>query len=131
MFESMTVTHILAALLGLYFIAAGIGFLRDRSVVATMFQGLKTQPMLGYLGGLIAFSIGGAMVAVHNDWSTWLASFVSLVGWAALIEGVLLLAVRDWFMGLFDGLLTSDSLLKGLGLATVAAGAVLVWCAVA
>ena len=131
MFSTLTLTQILAALIGLYFVAAGIGLLRDRVSVATMFQALKTQPMLSYLGAIIAFTIGGAMVALHNDWSTWLSSFVSLVGWAALLEGVLMLAARDWYLDLFEGLLTSDGFLKGISIATIAGGALLLVCAFA
>ncbi len=129
MFDSLTLTQGLAALIGLYFLAAGIGLLRERECLGPMFQELKAQPMLGYLAAMVAFSIGGAMVALHNDWSTWLSSFVSLIGWAALLEGTLLLAARTWYLGLFEGLLTSDGFLKAISVATIAGGIVLLWCA--
>lgn len=131
MFESLSLTQSLAALIGLYFLAAGAGLLRDRDVVTGMFQELKAQPMLGYLSGVLAFAIGGAIVSVHNDWSTWLSSFVSLVGWISLLEGTLLLTARTWFLEMFEGLLTSDGVLKGMSVATLIAGAVLMWCALA
>lgn len=131
MFDSLTVTQGLASLIGLYFLAAGIGVLRDRDSVGAMFQELKAQPMMGYLGALIAFCIGGAIVGVHNDWSTWLSSFVSLVGWAALLEGTALLAARTWFLELFEGLVTSDGFLNVISYATIAGGLVLLWCALA
>ncbi len=129
MFDSLTLTQSLAALIGLYFLAAGIGLLRDRDSLAVMFKELKAQPMLGYLGAVLAFVIGGAMVALHNDWSTWLSSFVSLIGWASLLEGTLMLAARSWFLELFEGLLTSDGFLKAISYATIAGGAVLLLCA--
>lgn len=131
MFDALTLTQGLAALIGLYFVSAGVGLLRDRAGAAAMFQALKTQPMLGYLGALIAFAIGGAIVAVHNDWSSWLAGFVSLVGWVALLEGVLLLAAREWFIGLFDNALTRDGFLKAAAIATIVAGIAVLVCALA
>lgn len=129
MFESLTLTEGLAALIGLYFLAAGVGLLRDRTSLLPMFQELKAQPMLGYLSGVLTFAIGGAMVGLHNDWSTWLSSFVSLIGWGALLEGTLLLAARTWFLELFEGMLTADGFLKAISIATIVGGAVLLWCA--
>jgi len=129
MFESLSHTQSLAALIGLYFLAAGVGLLRDRDALIQMFQELKTQPMLGYLGAVLAFAIGGAIVAVHNDWSTWLSSFVSLVGWISLVEGTLLLAARTWFLEKVEGMATSDRFVKVMSVATLAVGAVLMWCA--
>lgn len=125
-----SVTETLAALIGLYFLAAGVGLLGNRYDIARMFDDLKSQPMLGYFGGLIAFAIGGALVAVHNDWSGWLAAFVSLVGWVALLEGILMLAMPGWYIGLFDGLQRKPGLIKGLAWLTVGLGAVLVAAAV-
>ena len=118
-------TETLAALIGLYFLAAGVGLLGNRYDITKMFDHLKSQPMLGYLGGLLAFAIGGALVAVHNDWSGWLAAFVSLVGWVALAEGVLMLAIPGWYLGLFDGLARKPGLIQGLGWLTVGLGAIL------
>lgn len=131
MLDQLTLTQGLAALIGLYFVSAGLGLLRDRSGVAAMLDALKTQPLMGYLSGLIAFVIGGAMVALHNDWSSLLAGFVSLVGWCALIEGVLMLAFREQFFAVFDDWMTRDGFIKGAAIATLIVGAVLLWCGLA
>lgn len=128
MFDSLTATQGLAALIGLYFVSAGIGLLRDRSSALQMFDAIKTQPGLGYLAGVIAFVIGGAMVAIHNDWNTVLAGVVSLIGWIALIEGILMLSMRERFIGFFETFVVSDSFLKVMSVATVVAGVLLLWC---
>lgn len=125
----MTTTDILTALIGLYFLAAGTGLLRDRAGALRMIADLKTQPVVGYLAGLFTFVLGGALVAVHNDWSTLQSGFVSLIGWAALIEGVLLLSFRDKFLSAFDGMFSSDSVLKTMALVVMALGAVLLFVA--
>lgn len=126
MLETYSLTQTLALLIGLYFLAAGVGLLTNRYDVAKMFDDLKAQPMLAYLGAFLAFAIGGVIVALHNDWSGWLAGFVSLVGWAALIEGVLLLAAPGWYLNLFDGLAAKQGLMKGLAWLTLVLGAVLI-----
>jgi hypothetical protein len=62
----MTTTHTLAALIGLYFFAAGVGLLVERNNAAELLRELTAQPVLGFLGGIIAFVIGGAIIGVHT-----------------------------------------------------------------
>ena len=97
MLEQLNTTEILAALIGLYFFAAGIGLLVERNGISQLYQGLTDQPMLGYIAGILAFVVGGTIVAVHNQWDGLLQGFVSLVGWICLIEGALVLAFRRQF----------------------------------
>jgi hypothetical protein len=94
----MATTDILAALIGLYFICGGMALLTDRKAMAGMMHAFTNQPALAYLGGVMAFITGGAILAVHSSWGGLLAGFVTLVGWVALIEGVLLIAARQPFL---------------------------------
>ena len=119
MLAVMTTTHTLAALIGLYFVAGGVGLLVDRNNASKLMRELTAQPMFGYLGGLIAFAIGGAIVGVHNNWNSLLSGFVSLVGWLSLLEGVLMLA----------RLTLSSIMVSAFGFGTLLAGVVLVWAA--
>lgn len=125
--ESIAIVLTLTTLIGLYFTAAGIGVLVERDNINAMFQELVDQPMLGYLAGVVAFVTGGAILAVHNEWGDLLSAFISLIGWAALIEGVLMLAVRRWFLGLFAGLTFSSTAITAIGSTTVLAGLILLW----
>ena len=129
MMTDMTTTQILAGLIGLYFVSAGIGLLIERPGMQAMFDELKASAMLGYMGGILAFAIGGTIVAIHNDWSSLLAGFVSLIGWISLLEGALLLAFRRRFLALFDGWMLSASFVAGMGGVTILVGALL-WFAV-
>ena len=130
MLDNPTTTQILAALIGLYFLAAGVGLLVDRKNASELMRELTAHPMFGFLGGIIAFAIGGAIVAVHNNWDSLLSGFVSLVGWMSLAEGVLMLACRKWFLGLFTRLALSPGVVTVFGLGTLIAGAMLVSAAI-
>ena len=121
----MTTTQIIAALIGLYFLSAGIGLLVERSAIRHMLNELKSSPMLAYLGGVMAFAIGAAIVAVHNDWSSILAGIVSFIGWMCLVEGILLLAARRWFLSLFGSGWVSEGRATALGAATAVGGLIL------
>jgi hypothetical protein len=108
-------------------LAAGVGLLAERDNATQLMRELVAQPMWGFLGGIIAFIIDGAIVSVHNNWNSLLSGFVSLVGWAALLEGVLMLACRKWFLGLFARLTLSASTVSAFG--TLSLGTVLMLAA--
>ncbi len=127
----MDTTGTIASLIGLYFVAAGVGLLVDRDFCAKVIAELNDQTLLGFLGGIVVFVIGGTIVAVHNDWSGLLSGFVSLFGWVALAEGVLILAFQKWFLGLFSGFDLSPSVITVFGAGTTSFGLLLVLAAFA
>ena len=124
-------THTIALLIGLYFLAAGIRLMTDPPAMARMAKELVESPLAGFYGGLIAFAIGGAIVSVHNIWTGLLAGFVSLVGWIALIEGLLILAARAWFLGIFARVPLTPAFIRPTGAGTALVGSVLIWAALA
>jgi hypothetical protein len=125
MIETLSVTQILAVFIGLYMVAAGIGFLTGRGSYATLIDELRDNTALGYVTGAFVFALGAAMVAVHNLWTGPLAIVVSLVGWGALIEGVLMLAIRRTFLGLVKVVPLTPATLVPFGIAAIVGGAVL------
>jgi hypothetical protein len=125
MIETLSTTQILAVFIGLYMVAAGIGFLTGRGSYATLIDELRDNTALGYVTGAFVFALGAAMVAVHNLWTGPLAIVVSLVGWGALIEGVLMLAIRRTFLGLVKVVPLTPATLVPCGIAAIVLGAVL------
>ncbi len=125
MFADATLTEILARIFGLYMLAAGIGLALNRADLAKMLEEMQQSPLVFYLGGLITFAIGATIVSLHNDFSGPLAIFITLFGWVALGEGVIMLAcpqVMQAFGGKFVGLIKSA---KIYGAAVAALGVVL------
>ena len=94
----LTLTFSLA--LGAYMIAAGIGGLADPDRWDGVMTEMKNRPGLAYLTGAFVFTIGVAIVALHNIWTDWLAGLISLIGWGAVLEGLFLLAAPATFLNM-------------------------------
>ncbi len=101
-------TLFLARMIGLYCILIALAMLlRGQSTVDAV-AGLLRDPPLMLVLGVITVAAGLAMVLAHNVWSgTAIAVIVTVIAWATLVKGLLLL------------ILTPDAeaalILKGLG----------------
>ncbi len=83
----------LAEAIGLYMIVVGIGGLIAPSRWRAMMDDLERSPGLVMALGFPVFAVGAALVLIHSIWTDPLAVIVSLIGYVALIEGALLLAI--------------------------------------
>ncbi|GGC98573.1 DUF2065 domain-containing protein [Aquisalinus flavus] len=96
MFETTTVLTLhLAKALGLYMVAAGLSGLVSHGRWQRWMADFGPESALTYVTGVVAFAIGTAIIIAHTIWSSPLAVMVTLVGWAALIEGLVLIAFPD------------------------------------
>jgi uncharacterized membrane protein len=117
--------------IGVYMVAAGIGLVTDRDAYATLIDDLRENTALGYVTGAFVFVLGAAMVAVHNLWTGPLAVVVSVFSWGALIEGVLMLAVRRQFLGLVNVVPFTGATTLRFGIAAIVLGLVLLYAGLA
>jgi hypothetical protein len=83
----------LAVLIGLYELAAGLVSLSGRMDWTAMLDEFERSPGLTFVTGFMAFAIGGAIVLGHNHWTDPLAVIVSLIGWIAAAEGLLIMVM--------------------------------------
>lgn len=85
-------TIFLSKLLGLYCVVVGLAMLVHSHATPEMIKGLVQCAPALYLAGIIALAMGLAMVLGHNVWCGGvLPVVVTLVGWIALIKGLLIL----------------------------------------
>ena len=83
----------LSEAIGLYMIVLGIGGLMAPLRWRAVMDDLERSPGLVMALGFPVFVVGAALVLIHSIWTDPLAVIVSLIGYAALVEGALLLAV--------------------------------------
>lgn len=131
MASTIGLTQYLALLIGVYLIAASLGFLRLPETVDETLKGLKGDRVLGLLIGVMTLTIGGAVIGLHNRWDGGLAVIVTLIGWAILIKGLLLLAFRDFFLEIVAELRLSHPVVRVISALCVIAGGLLIIAAFA
>ena len=129
--ETLASTETLALFIGLYMLAGGTGILIDHRNYSGVIEEFRASVAVSYLGGVVVFVLGAVLVALHNVWTSPSAILVSLIGWAALIEGVLLLAFRRPFLDLISRFPVTARTMVPFGILAVAVGAWLVYSAVA
>ena len=115
MLESLSLTQNLAILVAIYMGAAGIGLLTDSKSFTGLMDEFQNNITLTYLGAILAFVIGATIITLHNVWDTPLQIIVSALGWAAFIEGVLMLALRRPFFTLVGAIPLNEAFLKLYG----------------
>ena len=81
-------SHFLAKLIGPVFIAGGLGMLFNSTIYRAMFERALHDHMLIYLSGVIALPVGLAIVATHNDWKWHWPLIITVIGWLAIIGGI-------------------------------------------
>lgn len=75
----------------------------------------EKSPGLTFLGAVLALVMGLAAVFVHNLWTDPAAILVSLIGWAVLAKGVLVLAAPEGLMKLAAAIAASPGRVRTAG----------------
>ena len=89
-----TTTIFLGRLLGLYLVAISVGMLANRRRALDTLDGMAHSGPWMLFSGMVGTGVGLAVVLGHQVWSGGaLPIVVTLVGWAALLKGVVLLLV--------------------------------------
>ncbi len=103
----MDITLFLAQVIGIYFLVAGVGALLNPARMKRAMQEAKRSYLLPYLDGAVALIVGLLIVLNHNVFDGLLETLISLIGWVAVLEGVLMLllpqktisSIMEAFMG--------------------------------
>jgi len=95
MVTASVLTLYLAQAIGLYVLLVGLSGLARPQRWAALIDDLATSPALQFIAGVLVFAIGVALILAHSHVTDALAIIVTLVGWLALLEGALLIAVPD------------------------------------
>jgi hypothetical protein len=85
-------TAFLSRLIGLFCILIALSLISHRQATVEAVAGILQDPSLILVLGVVTLAAGLAMVLAHNVWSGGVrAVVVTLVGWIAVMKGLLLL----------------------------------------
>ncbi len=85
----MEISIFLAKVIGLYLLIAGLMLLIRRGAVGEVIDDITRSPALVAFAGSISLAIGLLLVVSHNHWSRDWTVVLTLLGWLALLQGVI------------------------------------------
>ena len=86
----MDITLFLAQALGVYMTVIGISILMYPKRTSKAIHEMVSDHFVPYFGGAMALVLGLLIVLTHNVWNDLTTSAISLLGWVALVKGMLL-----------------------------------------
>ena len=121
----MDSTMILAQAFGLILFIVGIGMLTRRKFVSEAIENAVQNPGTLFLMGIVALIIGALMVTTQAAWYGWQV-VVTLIGWAALLKGLLIILFPESMASLYRKCAKPDMIVIWGMLVTII-GLFLVW----
>ncbi|HXV28204.1 MAG TPA: hypothetical protein VD913_04485 [bacterium] len=88
----MELSVLVAKILALVYVAAGISALRGKPTFREMIENFERSPALTYVSGFMTLVLGALLVAYHNIWVRNWTVLITIVGWLSLVKGVMLIA---------------------------------------
>jgi hypothetical protein len=122
-----SLTGALAIAFGLYAFAAGLGMALSPDRLIRMLKEAEGSAAISFVIGLLTFCIGVAVILTHPLGEGWLSMLVVIMGWGAMIEGLIFLAAPQIMWAITRPFMGNLSRIWGLvamasGAALIAAG---------
>ena len=84
----MTTSKTIAALVGPTLVALALGMLLNLGSFPVLTEQVSREPALILVSGTLLFIAGLAIVRVHNQWAAGWPMLLTVVGWLALVGGL-------------------------------------------
>jgi hypothetical protein len=84
----MTTSKMIAALMGPTLVAMAAAMLLNLGSLPALTQEISQEPVLILVSGVLLFVAGLAIVRVHNRWAAEWPMSVTILGWLALLGGL-------------------------------------------
>jgi hypothetical protein len=121
----MPASKTIAGLIGPTLAAMALGMLFNLTSFPALAEQVSREPALIFLSGVLLFVAGLAIVRVHNIWSGGWAVLVTIVGWVALIGGLIRILLPTRLAEIAAGFAENTGLITASGIVLLAIGAFL------
>lgn len=96
----MSVALILTWIFGPYLLIQGIWMFAQKKNLMKICNSIRTTPAASYILGWTSLLIGLVLINLFNVWEASLAIFLTLLGWAYIIRGLIILFAPHVFLKL-------------------------------
>jgi hypothetical protein len=121
----MTTSKTIAGLIGPTLIAIGATILLNLSSWPFLLEQASRDPALIYLSGVLLFVAGFAIVRAHNRWTAGWPVLVTVLGWLAVLGGLLRMLFPIQLGQLALGLASKTAVLSAVAVVLLLVGAFL------
>jgi hypothetical protein len=94
------------------YLSVGIGILINYDLYKKIFTDFVDNMACLYMGGVMALVVGFLLVTFHNTWTMDLSVIITILGWMALIKGVLILVGPKLMVSLTRAMVEKEKFLK-------------------
>jgi hypothetical protein len=120
--DPMKSTRVVARMLGGMLFISGAGILlNSEGYRATADEFLRGVGLI-YMSGMMALVAGLAIVYLHNVWTKDWRTLLTLIGWFAVIDGILRVVVPEFIQRFDSWYIAQPGFLIGSGLIVLALG---------
>lgn len=121
-------TLAMAKAFAVYMIAGGLsGIISQKSWIAILDE-IEGRAAVPFVTGVFVYVLGVVIIIAHNYWTDILAGFISLIGWVAAIEGLIMIVMPSALLGLARAV-AQPLILKMFAIGTTAGGVLLLLAA--
>jgi len=121
----MTNAELIAGFAGPLFMAVAAALLINRRTIAGLVSGTLNSPEFIFFSGIFTLLAGLAIVRVHNLWSAEWTILVTVLGWLAIIGGLLRIIWPERVSAARKTMLRDENTLTGWALVALMLGAFL------
>ena len=119
----METSILIAKIIGIIYLSFGLGILINTKLYQKLLEQLLIDPSIRILGGVMAIIIGILILEYHNVWEANWTIVISIIGWIALIKGILLLTFPK-FITIVKPIFDSEKSLRVLAVLVILIGIV-------
>ena len=94
------------------YIAVGIGMLINPGYYKKMFEGFVENAAVLCCGGVGGLVMGYLIVTFHNTWTQDLSVIITIIGWIALIKGLLIFVWPKMMIAMSKAVVASEVYLR-------------------
>ena len=92
----------------LVYLSIGLGMIFNRETYKQMIGGFIENGCMLYLGGIMALVVGFLLVTFHNTWLSRASTIITVLGWLALIKGIVILVLPKAMISLTKAMVASN-----------------------